>query len=197
MSTLKKALTALLMFLAATFTHAQSTDATILGVVRDPSGAVISGVEVIATNVRTNVAKRVFSNDSGNYEIPALPPSEYRLEAISKGFKKQVLTGIILQVNQAARFDIVMQLGDVVEAVTVEATALLIQTDTGAVGQVIDNRKIVDLPLNGRNFTQLATLTPGVTPSGAMGTGLLLSALTALVKRDFLRPAVFFFITLF
>ncbi|MCZ2080217.1 MAG: TonB-dependent receptor [Bryobacteraceae bacterium] len=171
MSTLKKALTALLMFLAATFTHAQSTDATILGVVRDPSGAVISGVEVIATNVRTNVAKRVFSNDSGNYEIPALPPSEYRLEAISKGFKKQVLTGIILQVNQAARFDIVMQLGDVVEAVTVEATALLIQTDTGAVGQVIDNRKIVDLPLNGRNFTQLATLTPGVTPSGAMGTG--------------------------
>lgn len=161
----------LLLAACAPRVWAQSTDATIVGLVRDPSGASVAGVTVTATNVATNIAKAVKSNETGNYDIPALRPGEYSIIAETQGFKKQVITGIGLQVNQTARVDITLQLGEVAEQVTVEARALLVVTETGAMGQVIDNRRIVDLPLNGRNFTQLATLTPGVTGAGAMGTG--------------------------
>lgn len=129
------------------------------------------GVTVTATNVATNITKSVKTNETGSYDIPALRPGDYNITAETQGFKKQMITGVGLQVNQSARVDITMQLGEVAEQVTVEARALLVTTETGAMGQVIDNRRIVDLPLNGRNFTQLATLTPGVTSAGSMGTG--------------------------
>ena len=173
--------------------HAQSTDASVEGTVRDPSGAAVAGVTVTITNIRTNVAKTATTDEMGIYEIPTLQPSEYQITAESKGFKKQVVTGVVLQVNQVARMDITMQLGDVVESVTVEASALLVQTETGSVGQVIENRKIVDLPLNGRNFTQLATLTPGVLPSASMGTGRASSVYVSgsrATKTEFLLDGV-------
>src|SRR5688572_14654040 len=172
---------------------AQSTDATLLGTVHDPSGNILPGVTITVTNVRTNATRTVVTGDAGTYEIRALQPSEYTLAAELSGFKKQVLTGLALQVNQAARVDVTLQLGDVVEAVTVEVNAPLVQAATGALGQVIDNRQIVELPLNGRNFTQLATLTPGVTASAPLGTGRASSVAVSgsrATKTEFLLDGV-------
>jgi outer membrane receptor protein involved in Fe transport len=172
---------------------AQSTDATLLGTVHDPSGNFLPGVTITVTNVRTNATRTVVTSDAGTYEIRALQPSEYTLAAELSGFKKQVLTGLALQVNQAARVDVTLQLGDVVEAVTVEVKAPLVQAATGALGQVIDNRQIVELPLNGRNFTQLATLTPGVTASAPLGTGRASSVAVSgsrATKTEFLLDGV-------
>lgn len=172
---------------------AQSTDATLLGTVYDPSGTVLPGVTITVTNVRTNATWTVVTGDAGGYEVRALQPSGYTLAAELAGFKKQVLTGLVLQVNQAARVDVTLQLGDIVESVAVEAKAPLVQSTTGALGQVIDNRKIVELPLNGRNFTQLATLTPGVTASGPLGTGRASSVAVSgsrATKTEFLLDGV-------
>lgn len=162
---------ACLLVLSAIGAFGQSTDATLLGLVHDPSGAAVPGVRITATDQRTNISKFAVTNETGNYELPALMPSEYTVTAEGASFKKQTIVGIVLQVNQRARVDIGMQLGEVTESITVQERGLMVETESGAIGTIVDNKSIVDLPLNGRNFTQLATLTPGVIPSDSLGTG--------------------------
>lgn len=151
--------------------------AQVTGRVTDPSQAVVPNVEVAATNLNTGVIHKSQSNSEGIYVVPLLPPGEYRLAARAQGFAPVEQRGITLEVGQVARFDFVLQVGTVAESIDVSASAHLLQTETTEVGQVIGNKRILEMPLNGRNYLQLATLTAGVTPhrslgdSGALTTG--------------------------
>ena len=148
-------------FFSVSTAQAQTASATLTGVVKDTTEGVIPGVNVTVTNEDTNLGRSTETDGSGNYTVPALNPGPYRVEAQLEGFQRAVLSGIILQVNQEARVDIEMQVGQVTEVVEVEATAILLQTESPEVGGVVEERRIVDLPLNGRNFMELITLTAG------------------------------------
>ena len=140
----------------------QDRTARIVGTITDVSGAVIPGVEVIVSNVATEFGRSVVAADNGTYTILALPVGEYRLEAALPGFKREVLTGIILQVGQIVRLDLTLEIGDISEEVTVESLPALVQSESASVSTVIDQQKVHELPLNGRFWMQLATLTPGI-----------------------------------
>jgi hypothetical protein len=145
--------------------HAQSFTANITGTVSDPSGAVIPGVEVTITQVQTNNQVIAVTNDQGRYTSVPLNVGEYRLEAQLPGFKRAIRTGIVLQIQQTAVVDFILEVGEVAEQVIVKAEAPLLEATTSSVGKVVDNRRIVDLPLNTRNVYSLIFLTPGVTGS--------------------------------
>ena len=138
--------------------------ATVQGVVTDQSNAVVPGVKITVTNVATGVAQSVETNAQGFYSLPFLLPGTYRVEAVAKGFAPAIRENLKLDVDQTARLDIALRLGAVAETVEVSAAAALIDSQTSVVGQVIDNKRIVELPLNGRNYLELARLTTGVAP---------------------------------
>jgi hypothetical protein len=144
--------------------RAQQTNATIVGNVTDTSGAVVVGAKVIATDAATNTARTTVTDSGGQYTLPSLPVGTYSLSVEASGFQSQRADAIVLDASQTARQDFKMVVGQVSQTVAVEAgaAAAQLQTESGAVGQVIDGRKIVELPLNGRNFVQLAQLIPGV-----------------------------------
>jgi hypothetical protein len=152
-----------LLLLTISPSFAQSDTARIEGTVTDVSGAVVPGATVTAINTETNVRTDAVSSDSGSYTIPALRVGAYTVEATAQGFKKFVKPDVVLQVNQVARIDAALEAGVVSETVTVSGGAPLVETSQSSLGQVINEQKIIDLPLNGRNFTQLAVLVPGVT----------------------------------
>ena len=182
----------ILAVLASATLWAQST-ATIVGRVSDTSGAVIAGAKVIVRNTVTGLERTASSNESGDYELPLLPiTGAYSLSVSKEGFQSQEETGIVLQVDQHARFDLAMKVGNVAEKVTVEALAPVVNTESGAIGQVIGNREIVDLPLNGRNYTQLATLLPNavVQTQGTAGSTVVSVSGGRLGKTEFLLNGI-------
>ncbi|MFN7934540.1 MAG: TonB-dependent receptor [Bryobacteraceae bacterium] len=152
---------------------AQSTSSTVSGKITDPSGATVPAASITASNEDTGLRRATTSNDNGVYVVPLLPPGRYRLSVQKDGFKPITRSGIVLQVDQVARIDFVLDLGAVAETVEVTDNAPLLQQDTSALGQVVDNQKILSLPLNGRMTFRLVNLTPGiiVTPgsSGQFG----------------------------
>ncbi|MCC6858040.1 MAG: TonB-dependent receptor [Bryobacterales bacterium] len=141
---------------------AQTAETAILGTVTDPAGGVVAGAVVKATQPETGVSRETVSNSEGLYEIRYLRPGDYVLEFRAAGFRAERRTGIVLQINQQARFDVKLQVGEVIETVEVSASAPLLQTETAVVGDVIAQQRIVNLPLNNRNFLQLSIMTPGV-----------------------------------
>jgi Carboxypeptidase regulatory-like domain len=141
---------------------AQETTATLAGEATDASGALIPNVSIVATNLATNASREVKTDTSGSYSIPFLPAGDYSVTATLSGFQVQKVERLTLQVQQTARVDFHMNVGSVTETVNVAATAAALQTENATVGTVIDSAKIVELPLNGRNFVQLAQLIPGV-----------------------------------
>lgn len=149
--------------------YGQATSGSIVGTARDASGAVMPSVLVTATNEATGANVSETTNEVGAYTFTSLMPGSYRIHAELTGFRPVDIRGIQLQVNQVARFDITMQVGQVSEKVEVSATLATLATDTSDVGQVIGNKQIVDLPLNGRQYLQLASLTNGVVTSGSAG----------------------------
>ncbi len=132
------------------------------GEVRDPSGSGIPGVRVTATNVDTNAVRNTVSNEAGAYNFPAMPPGFYSIKFEKSGFKTVTQTRIELQVQQSARIDIDLPVGQVNESVEVSASAELLSTENATVGTVIETKRIVELPLNGRNYLQLVSLAPNV-----------------------------------
>jgi hypothetical protein len=150
---------------------AQTTYGKIVGNARDSSGGVIAGVRVTVTNQNTGETHSAPTNEFGAYAFETLIPGTYRIHAEMPGFRPIDIRGIILQVNQTARFDLTMEVGQVTENVTVTASAPVLSQDTSDLGQVITTRQIVDLPLNGRNFMQLAALTNGIILSGTTESG--------------------------
>jgi outer membrane receptor protein involved in Fe transport len=157
---------ALVYLLVAHAAGAQTTRATLTGTVTDPAGALVEGAEVTATNVATNVAASTRTNDSGLYVFTALPPGEYILEVERQGFKRHVQGGLTLQIAEATRVDVPLEVGAVAEEVKVTAAAPLVRSTSSEQGQVIDYTQIQALPLNGRLFQQLITLTPGTVAAG-------------------------------
>ncbi|HWB96913.1 MAG TPA: carboxypeptidase regulatory-like domain-containing protein, partial [Bryobacteraceae bacterium] len=147
--------------------------ATIVGKVTDSTGAVVPQATVSVVNQATNLERHTLTSASGDFELPLLPiTGKYTLTISKTGFQTEQIPGIVLQVDQVARIDAKLNVGSISQKVTVEEAAPLVNTENATVGQVIDNKTIVDLPLNGRNFTQLATLTPGAiqgAPSGNTG----------------------------
>jgi hypothetical protein len=144
----------------------QAPTGGITGTVTDGTGAIVAGATVTIKNTATNAQRTAASNEAGAYNIPSLPPGPYTVRVEMKGFTSQVRSDIDLQVGQVARLDFSLQVGNVQEVVEVSGQAPTIDTDTSAVGTVIENKRIVDLPLNGRNYLQLASLIPGATTNG-------------------------------
>ncbi len=140
------------------------TTGRIVGVVEDPSGAVIPGAKVMVTNRTTGAQRQALTSATGDYSIPALPPASYDLRVEHTGFRAYVVRGLELRVNQVLRVNVRLEIGEMEQALTVTGEGRLLETDTAALGQVIDDRRITDLPLNGRNLVTLALLSAGISP---------------------------------
>src|SRR6185295_2803023 len=130
---------------------------SIAGEVRDASGASIADATVTATNNGTNAIRSARTNQTGSYAFPSLPPGVYTVKAEKQGFKTLLQNQVELQVQQNARIDFDLQVGQVSDSVEVTATSLVV-TENATVGTVIENKRIVELPLNGRNYLQLVSL---------------------------------------
>lgn len=141
------------------------------GSVKDPTGAAIADAVITITNQATGVTSRYRSNASGLYTAPSLPPGLYRLECSASGFASQQVVDFRLETAQTARVDFELKVGSVVERIEVSAAVALLNTETTEVGQVIDNKRILEMPLNGRNYLQLAQFTVGVLPGGGLNAG--------------------------
>jgi hypothetical protein len=141
---------------------AQYGTGVLLGTVTDTSGAVVAGARVIARNVETNEVREFTTDSSGNYQFNALPTGNYVLTVTATSFKQARVDNLILRVNTQIRADVGLQVGTITESIDVQAVAPLIQTNTAAVGTVVDNRTVRELPFNNRNFYDLVALTPGV-----------------------------------
>src|SRR5262245_15383282 len=157
--------TVFLVLLSGKALLGQTSTAVLTGTIRDASGAILPGVTVTSTNTARNTSQSTVSNDAGSYAFPAMQPGTYSLVAELPGFKKFVREGIVLQVTQVIRLDVEMELGAISETVEVSAAAPMLETETSSRGSVIDEKKIIELPLNGRDYNQLALLSPGVLPS--------------------------------
>jgi len=160
---LRQILTAtLLVFVFAGGSRAQVDTASLVGTIKDPTGAVINGARVTVTNVATSEQSTVTVGDNGNYVFPYLRVGTYTVSAEAAGFKKAVVTGITLNVQDRKQVDISMVLGATSQEVKVTESAPLLDTQTGDVGHVVDSEQVEDLPLNGRRYDQLSLLTAGV-----------------------------------
>jgi hypothetical protein len=150
--------------------HAQvASTGGVVGEVTDQSGAVVPQVSVTLVNVATGEERAGSTDSAGLYNFPFLPPGTYTLTAKKEGFKTSVTENIIVEVGATARHDVAMQIGEVVQEVSVTANAVAVNTENANLGQVIGSKTIVDLPLNGRAFLQLGTLVPGAYPTTVSG----------------------------
>ena len=157
-------LIAIIVGLSLGTAYSQLSSASVTGVVRDPSGSVVAGVKLTLTNLDTTVRHTAESNSAGNYVFLSIPPGNYSLEATAPGFQTMQVPRISLAVNQTATIDVSLQVGAVQQTLTVEASGELLQQSTAELGAVVSAKQVLDLPLNGRNFTQLLSLSPGVSP---------------------------------
>jgi len=141
---------------------AQQVTGTIIGSVQDGTGAVVVGAEVAAHNPSTGFTRSVQTSTQGEYRVDFLPPGEYEVQVLSKGFRSFRQTGVTLQVGQSARVDAQLQLGEASSTVTVEGGLPTVNTSDATVGQTTTSEQITTLPLVNRTAYSLLTLTPGV-----------------------------------
>jgi hypothetical protein len=154
---------ALVLILVIPHSAAAQATATLNGVVRDSSAAVIPRAAVILQNTDTGTERESLTNESGLYVFVSVQPGEYRLKVTKEGFTTAT-QGLHVLVNQASTLDFILMVGSTQQSVTVEASAVNLETGNATLGSVIESKQVKDLPLNGRNFTQLLSLTPGVSP---------------------------------
>jgi hypothetical protein len=158
-----------LIVCCSTSIFAQGTG-QVSGTAKDQSGAVLPGVEITVTQTDTGIVRSTVSNETGSYVLPNLPVGPYRLEAALPGFRTYVRTGIVLQVNGTPVINAVLEVGQVSEQVEVQANAAQVETRSVGVGQVVETQRILDLPLNGRQVTDLISLS-GAAQQTAVGGG--------------------------
>ncbi len=151
-----------LLVLAPLALMAQTTTATVVGTVTDPSGAAVPAAQVTATNIGTALTRSVQTNDQGEYRIELLPVGEYSLEVNAPRFRRLLRKNIVLQVGQVARVDLPLVLGQASEEIEVTGAPPLVNTSNVELGRTVDNAEIVDLPIVNRNLYTLLDLTPGV-----------------------------------
>ena len=178
-----------LIFTMCKVSFAQLSTASVSGEVRDSSGANIPHATIILRNVETSVTNTTRSNSAGAYVFLSIMPGRYTLEATAAGFSGSQLPPFTLTVGQVATVDFALKVGTQTTVVTVEGAAPQIDTSTADLGTVISTQQVNDLPLNGRNFTQLLSLTPGVAPVSLSqnSSGYLSSVVTS---SQFTFPAV-------
>jgi hypothetical protein len=158
---------ALALALCMPFAPAQQlSTAGVYGYVVDAQGAVVPGVTVTLTSVSRNQERTVLTNGAGLYSFPSIPVGEYRIHAERAGFRGFEQTGIVLEVNDNRKIDIALEVGEVASRVTVEAPAVAVETASATLKSVVDGKRIVELPLNGRNVASLTGLTAGVIATG-------------------------------
>lgn len=143
---------------------AQVSTASINGTVKDSTGAVVPGVSVVLHNLATGVNLATSTNNAGYYVILNIPPGAYVLRVAKNGFKTVMRSNLRLVVNQASTYDFTLSLGSTRQMVNVQGSATILQTSTAELGTVVGAQEVNNLPLNGRNFTQLLQLTPGASP---------------------------------
>jgi hypothetical protein len=149
---------------------AQSSYGAIVGTVADSSGAVIPGAKVTLTDIGTSETKKIESDAAGNFRFLNLPPTTYKVEVNKASYKKVIEEHVTVLVSMTTRVDVVLEVGAVSETVVVTTAAPLIQTDSGTLGTQVEGKTVQEMPLNGRNVTNLIAMTPGVTASDrAMG----------------------------
>ena len=141
---------------------AQVGAGALTGDVSDQAGAAVPGATVTVTSVGTNLSRTSMTGPDGRYAVPGLAPGSYQVRVELSGFRPLTREGIRLATGETVRLDLQLEVGGLAEAITVTADAPLLRSETSGLGQVIDNRKVVDLPLNGRSFITLASLAPGV-----------------------------------
>ena len=159
------------LLLVAVTVSAQTPSAGVTGRVTDATGAVVPGATIKITNLDTNIGQQAVSNESGDFVVPFLNPARYVLEAQASGFRTYKHDAFTLAVNQTLRLDIRLEVGATTETVTVTDTPSALNTETGSRGEVTTSAEITELPLDGRNFSDLALLTGGVIPKGDGGDG--------------------------
>lgn len=169
--------------LSGSAAFAQLSSASLNGTVRDSSGAVVANATVVLRNVDTTIEHSTTSNETGNYVFLNLPPGKYTLETSAGGFSSKQVEQFVLGVNQTATIDIALAVGSQKEIVSVVAEAEQLQASTADLGTVISTKQVNDLPLNGRNFTQLLSLTPGVAPISVSQNNMGGSGFSAPVAR--------------
>ena len=160
------------------------TSAGVNGVVLDSSGGLIADAAVVVTNLDTGTKRETASNENGAYQFPLLQSGRYSISARKQGFKQVTRDGVQLELNQVAKIDFTMEPGALSETIEVQAAAPLLESNTSSVGQVIETKAVSDLPLNGRNFVQLAILGPGVVGVGYAASGTIGSG----TRPDDMRP---------
>ena len=156
-----------LLFASSAFP--QGERATISGTVSDTTQAVVPGVKISLKNTATNITAQTESNSSGIYAFPSLSPGTYELTFERDGFRTRHVSAIPLSTGLTATINAVMDVGSVSESVSVQASAVQLETQTSGLGFTVETRRVVELPLLGRNPLQLASLSPGVIPTSAQG----------------------------
>ena len=146
---------------------AQTTYGSIAGLVTDSSGAAISGAQVTLTNMGTAEKRLQQTGQDGLYSFVNLLPGQYRIDVESSGFKRVTRPDMIVEVGQAVRIDLTMQVGDVSQTVEVTGETPQLQAESSSLGQVVEQRVANELPLNGRNVFNLISLAPSVVPQGS------------------------------
>ena len=149
-----------------------SVTGSISGAVKDPTGAVIPNAEVTVVNVGTNISQKIHTDSGGAYSFLALPVGRYNLQVKAPGFATYHQTAIVVDTNDQLRFDVVVKLGQVGEQVDVTTSEVHVETANTQLGDVIKDKSIEAMPLNGRMFTDLLGLQPGVIPSSSQGGNL-------------------------
>src|SRR5882724_11206597 len=158
--------------------HAQSTSATLSGTVLDQNGAVVAGASVTIINLGTRLQREVTTNDEGYFVIPLLPPTIYKLRVQRDGFAPVEINEIVLNIADQKSLQIHLKAGDIKEAVTVESDASLVNTTSGAVSTVVDQKYVANMPLNGRSFQSLILLTPGTVTQSPQNSNALIPGRT-------------------
>src|SRR5438270_8329948 len=155
-------LTALVPFVAGASGFAQLPTGTILGTVKDASGALVPGAAVTAQNVETGTSRSTSTDETGAFRLTALPVGHYDLRVESSGFKPTTQKGLVLDVGQEAGLNFSLEVGSTSEEIVVSGEAPLVNTTTASLGGLVNEQKLAELPLNGRNFLDLSLLQPGV-----------------------------------
>ena len=145
----------------------QGASAGIYGSVLDSQGAAMPGAKFTLLHVTTNQVRTTTTDTAGEFRFPLLPVGDYQITVEQPGFKKYEQTGLQLQVNDNVKVDVKLEVGEVSTQLTVEASAATVETSNATIKEVVDSRRVVDLPLNGRNLADLTLLVPGVQPVGS------------------------------
>jgi Carboxypeptidase regulatory-like domain len=156
------AVSSVLFVLAAPLAHAQVGTGSLVGTVTDQNGAVLPGAVVTVVSVATGFSRSTVTSEDGSYVVPSLAPGAYRLTVALDGFRPLSRDGLQLATGETVRLDLRLEVGGLTDAIMVTADAPLLRGAGSGLGQVVDNRKVIDLPLNGRSFITLAGLAPGV-----------------------------------